>query len=71
MLPQNGPESRVQFFLSILSDKSIPMSVRLGKCQKILAHCEKFKGTSLGVKYFDAELCFCEAMYEYSRKAII
>lgn len=70
MLPTTS-EERVQFFLAILKDSSIPMSQRLSKCQKILAHCEKFKGTKLGVKYWGVEPDFIEAMYEYSRKAII
>lgn len=70
MLPKTA-EERVQYFLGLLSDKNLPMSVRLSRCAKILAHCEKFKGTTLGIKYFDAELCFAEAMYEYSQKAMI
>ena len=70
MLPTTS-EERVQFFLTILKDKDIPMSQRLAKCQKILAHCEKFYKTTLGVKYWGAETDFLEAMYEYSRKAII
>lgn len=70
MFPNNS-EERVQFFLAILKDKDIPMSQRLAKCQKILAHCERFYGTKLGVKYWGVEPDFVEAMYEYSRKAMI
>lgn len=70
MLPETY-EKKVQFFLSMLKDADFPMSVRLSRCAKILAHYEKFKGTKLGVRYFDVQMAFEEAMYEYSRKAII